>query len=109
MQDNRDDRFLEVLHHNYGKPLNKSSWDGQAQIEHRIWEKKTSNEVNASVGDKYQNDTKDAPVKKVSPVSDKPIKPHVHPQMKAPAKETDASRGKNKNFFTKLFGLAHNK
>ncbi|KAL2559516.1 Uncharacterized protein Fot_04255 [Forsythia ovata] len=46
------------------------SWDGQAPIEHRIWEKKTSNEITASIGgDKYQNDIKDALVKKVSPMS----------------------------------------
>ncbi|KAL2515564.1 uncharacterized protein Fot_29535 [Forsythia ovata] len=67
--------------------------------------KKTSNEITASIGgDKYQNDIKDAPVKKVSPISGKPTTPPLLPQTKAPAKEIDASRGKNKNF-AKMFSF----
>ncbi|KAK4438536.1 hypothetical protein Salat_0188000 [Sesamum alatum] len=76
MQDQRDDKFVDVLLRTYGKPPSERAYD------------------------KKQKDTNDVRTKKVSPVPGKPTPPPV------PAKSNvDTSRGKKQNFFAKLFGF----
>ncbi|KAL2465397.1 Uncharacterized protein Adt_41248 [Abeliophyllum distichum] len=108
MQDQRDNDFLEVLHHSYGKPSGESNWDSGASIEKRISEKYPFSEGTAPRG-KNQNNTKDESNQKVSPISGthaaSPMKMPVQAPAKTPAKAANASQGKNKNFFAKLFGF----
>ncbi|KAG8378767.1 hypothetical protein BUALT_Bualt07G0019300 [Buddleja alternifolia] len=107
MQDQRDNNFFEVLRRTYGKPPSEINWDNGAPTERKISEKNYSNEVIASSDDKKRNDTNDVRTKKVSPNSGKPTpSPAKAPMQTTPAKPApDASRGKNKNFFAKLFGF----
>ncbi|KAI3454417.1 hypothetical protein Pfo_011080 [Paulownia fortunei] len=105
LQDQRDNNFFEALCRTYGKPPSEINWDNGAPTERRISEKIPSNELIAPSNDKKQNDTNDARTKRVSPISGKPTPSPMQTPMKAPAKANDASRGKNKNFFAKLFGF----
>ncbi|KAL2482525.1 uncharacterized protein Fot_43969 [Forsythia ovata] len=58
MQDQRDNDFLEVLRHSYGKPSGESNWDSGASIEKRISEKYPFSEGTAPRGNN-QNNAKD--------------------------------------------------
>ncbi|KAL0341583.1 UNVERIFIED_CONTAM: hypothetical protein Scaly_1820900 [Sesamum calycinum] len=96
VQDQRGDKFFDVLLQTYGKPPSEINWDN----EHRVSEKIKSEKVIAGSDDKKQNNTNDARTKKVSPVPGKPTPSPV------PAKSNvDTSRGKKQNFFAKLFGF----
>ncbi|KAL0441078.1 UNVERIFIED_CONTAM: hypothetical protein Sradi_0046700 [Sesamum radiatum] len=64
VQDQRGDKFFDVLLQTYGKPPSEINWDN----EHRVSEKIKSEKVIAGSDDKKQNNTNDARTKKVSPV-----------------------------------------
>ncbi|KAK6148290.1 hypothetical protein DH2020_019202 [Rehmannia glutinosa] len=101
VQDQRDNNFFEALCRTYGKPPSEINWKNGAPTERKI-----SSEIIAVSDDKKQNNTNDARTKKVSPISGKPTPSPVQTPAKTPAKSNnDASRGKNKNFFAKLFGF----
>ncbi|XP_020548082.1 uncharacterized protein LOC110011696 [Sesamum indicum] len=96
VQDQRGDKFFDVLLQTYGKPPSDINWDS----EHRVPEKIKSEKVIAGSDDKKQNNTNDVRTKKASPVPGKPTPSPV------PAKSNvDTSRGKKQNFFAKLFGF----
>ncbi|KAL9155584.1 hypothetical protein ABFS82_09G013400 [Erythranthe guttata] len=95
VQDQRDNDFFEALCRTYGKPPSELKWDG------RISEMKIPS-------DKFitQNESNDARTKKVSPISGKPRPSPIPTPVKPTAKPNeDPSRGKNRNFFAKLFGF----
>ncbi|KAL0318588.1 UNVERIFIED_CONTAM: hypothetical protein Sangu_2015000 [Sesamum angustifolium] len=105
VQDQRGDKFFDVLLQTYGKPpseifltceLNAVNWGN----EHRVSEKIKSEKVIAGSDDKKQNNTNDVRAKKVSPVPGKPTPSPVQPKS-----NVDTSRGKKQNFFAKLFGF----
>ncbi|PIN07320.1 hypothetical protein CDL12_20116 [Handroanthus impetiginosus] len=102
MQDQRDNSFFEVLRRTYGKPPSDINWDIGEGKERRSSEKITSNEALVSSDDKKQDETNDARTKKVSPILGKPT---PSPAKATPTKANDPSRGKNRNFFAKLFGF----
>ncbi|KAL0417205.1 UNVERIFIED_CONTAM: hypothetical protein Slati_3552400 [Sesamum latifolium] len=64
VQDQRGDKFFDVLLQTYGKPPSEINWDS----EHRVSEKIKSEKVIAGSDDKKQNNTNDVRTKRVSPV-----------------------------------------
>ncbi|XP_051123404.1 uncharacterized protein LOC127246192 [Andrographis paniculata] len=96
-QDHCDSDFFEALSHTYGKPPSEIKW-GNGTAGNRVSEKIPANEVIA------ENDTNDARKKKVSPASGIPT-PSPAPAKTPTKANNDTSRGKNKNFFAKLFGF----
>ncbi|KAK6123563.1 hypothetical protein DH2020_042711 [Rehmannia glutinosa] len=100
VQDQRDNNFFEALCRTYGKPPSEINWKNGAPTERKI-----SSEIIAVSDDKKQNNTNDARTKKVSPISGKPTPSPSRPCKNTAKSNNDASRGKNKNFFAKLFGF----
>ncbi|MBA0576882.1 hypothetical protein Golob_024480 [Gossypium lobatum] len=102
MQDERDNSFIEVLQHTYGKPSN----DGVDDTVYMMSETKSPSisrrEASATHSDKTSNDARSAKVNK-SP--SKPAKPGAIPVKGGTDSIAEASRGKNKFFLAKWFGF----
>ncbi|XP_057804255.1 uncharacterized protein LOC131019683 [Salvia miltiorrhiza] len=99
MQDHKEADFYKVLCKTYGKPPSEIDWENEAPTERRTTSEKISpNKVN---DDKKRDVTNETRMKKVSPVSGKPTPSPVNEAGKA----NEANRGKNRNFFAKLFGF----
>ncbi|OMO51978.1 hypothetical protein CCACVL1_29463 [Corchorus capsularis] len=109
MQDQRDNAFFEALRHSYGKPpSDHGSFEYNAvQMEQRIpfpARKSTSvsrHEGSVNTSDKNSNDSRNAKGNKTPPKSAKPSSSPAKPPPATP----EASRGKNKFFLAKWFGL----
>ncbi|KAB2089827.1 hypothetical protein ES319_A03G087500v1 [Gossypium barbadense] len=102
MQDERDNSFIEVLQHTYGKPSN----DGVDDTVYTMSETKSPSisrrGASATHSDKTSNDARSAKVNK-SP--SKPAKPGALPVKGGTDSTAEASRGKNKFFLAKWFGF----
>ncbi|TYG76665.1 hypothetical protein ES288_D03G131500v1 [Gossypium darwinii] len=102
MQDERDNSFIEVLQHTYGKPSN----DGVDDTVYTMSETKSPSiscrEASATHSDKTSNDARSA---KVNKPPSKPAKPGAVPVKGGTDSIAEASRGKNKFFLAKWFGF----
>ncbi|XP_077250541.1 uncharacterized protein LOC143889984 isoform X2 [Tasmannia lanceolata] len=103
MEDHRDNSFLDTMRKNYGNDENGSP------TEHRVSVRKSvSNsyqEINMGTSDATRGVVKNIKTKPVSPKSAQRNSTTQAPVPAATQEAQPAPRGKNKNFFAKLFGF----
>ncbi|KAL1568290.1 hypothetical protein AAHA92_03674 [Salvia divinorum] len=103
IQDHREADFYEVMCRIYGKPTSEIDWENEATTERR---KTSPNKLIEQSDDHKKRDaTDDTRIKKVSPVSGKPVPSPVQNPISEQTKPNEANRGKNRNFFARLFGF----
>ncbi|XP_042042562.1 uncharacterized protein LOC121787788 [Salvia splendens] len=107
-QDHREADFYEVMCRVYGKPPNEIDWKNESPRERKTTSEKISPNKLIGQSDDHKNRdaTNDTRMKKVSPVSGKPtVSPPVQNPINEQTKSNEANRGKNRNFFARLFGF----
>ncbi|KAI4343697.1 hypothetical protein L6164_011015 [Bauhinia variegata] len=104
MLDQNAASFIEVLHHNYGKPPDRTNQDCEANMEHIIQERKSTStsdrETITPSPKKNSTDSRNAKVKLISPTLQSPSPAKAHKQA-----EKEGSHGKNKFFLARWFGF----
>ncbi|XP_077250542.1 uncharacterized protein LOC143889984 isoform X3 [Tasmannia lanceolata] len=109
MEDHRDNSFLDTMRKNYGKPSIASNDENGSPTEHRVSVRKSvSNsyqEINMGTSDATRGVVKNIKTKPVSPKSAQRNSTTQAPVPAATQEAQPAPRGKNKNFFAKLFGF----
>ncbi|KAJ1391898.1 DHH phosphoesterase superfamily [Sesbania bispinosa] len=99
MQDQKSTSFVEALNHNYGKAPDQSDQNNEGNMEHKARGRKSS-----STSDRET--TMSSPKTNSIDIKVKLTTPPLQSPTPAPANaEKEASRGKNKFFFSRWFGF----